>query len=69
MNFFIKLGKLDRRYIFILIGLSVLLPLLQPDWFALAVRPTPQSQRVFDELDSLDEKSNILISFAAVFAK
>ena len=63
MEFFIKLGKLDRRYIFILIGLSVLLPLLKPDWFSLAVSPTPQSQRVFNEIDSLDDRSNILISF------
>ena len=31
-NILIKLGQIDRRYIFLLIGLSVLIPLLKPTW-------------------------------------
>ena len=47
----VKLGSVDRRVIFILIGLAVLIPLLSP--VDLAIRPTPSSQRVYDAVDSL----------------
>ena len=49
-NIFIKLGSLDRRIIFLLVGLSVLLPLLKPDWFSLPIRPKQHSQIVFNEI-------------------
>ena len=62
-NIFIKLGSLDRRVIFLIVGLSVLLPLLKPEWFSLPVRPKPHSQIVFDEIEKLDENSKILLSF------
>ena len=62
-NIFIKLGSLDRRIIFIVIGLSVLIPLLKPEWVALPVRPKIHSQIVFDELDKLKAGNKLLLSF------
>ena len=60
---FIKLGLLDRRIIFLVIGLSVLIPLLKPEWVPLPVRPNKHSQIVFNELDKLQAGSNLLLSF------
>ena len=60
---FILLGSLDRRIIFIIVGLSVLIPLLKPDWVKLPIRPRPESQIVFDEINKLNEGDKILLSF------
>ena len=59
-----KLGNIDRRWIFILIGLSVLIPLLQPKWIRIPIETTPNTQVVFDEISKLKENDKILISFA-----
>ena len=60
---FIVLGSLDRRIIFIIVGLSVLIPLLKPEWIDLPIRPTPESQIVFDEINKLNAGDKILLSF------
>ena len=44
---FIKLGQLDRRLIFVLIGLSVLIPLIKPDWINIPIKTTSNSEIVF----------------------
>jgi len=60
---FILLGSLDRRIIFLIVGLSVLIPLLKPEWVDLPIRPTPESQIVFDEINKLNEGDKVLLSF------
>ena len=60
---FILLGSLDRRIIFLIVGLSVLIPLLKPEWIDLPIRPTPESQIVFDEINKLNAGDKILLSF------
>ena len=60
---FILLGSLDRRIIFLIVGLSVLIPLLKPEWIDLPIRPTPESQIVFDEINKLNEGDKMLLSF------
>jgi len=59
----IKLGTLDRRIIFVLVGLSVLIPLLKPEWVQLPVRPKIHSQIVFDEIEKLKADDKVLLSF------
>ena len=63
-NIFIKLGQLDRRFIFFLIGLSVLIPLLKPGWVDIPIKTTSNSEIVFKELDNLNEGDKVLVSFA-----
>jgi len=63
-NIFIKLGQLDRRFIFLLIGLSVLIPLLKPGWVNIPIKITSNSQIVFEELNKLNEGDKVLVSFA-----
>ena len=60
---FILLGSLDRRIIFLIVGLSVLIPLIQPEWVNFPIRPTPESQIVFDEINKLNEGDKVLLSF------
>ena len=60
---FLVLGSLDRRIIFLIVGLSVLIPLLKPEWVRLPIRPSPESQIVFDEINKLNEGDNVLLSF------
>ena len=62
-NILIKLGEIDRRYIFILIALSVLIPLVKSDWIKMPVKTTQNTQIVFDELSKLKAGDKILVSF------
>ena len=62
-NIFIKLGEIDRRYIFVLIALSVLIPLVKSDWIKMPIKTTQNTQIVFDELSKLKAGDKILVSF------
>ena len=62
-NIFIKLGEVDRRYIFVLIALSVLIPLVKSDWIKMPIKTTQNTQIVFDELSKLNRGDKILVSF------
>ena len=62
-NIFIKFGEIDRRYIFVLIALSVLIPLLKSDWIKMPIKTTQNTQIVFDELSKLNRDDKILVSF------
>lgn len=58
----IKLGKIDRRYIFLLIAVAVILPFLMPLNFP--TRATSHTQAVFDIIESIPpEHHPILMSF------
>lgn len=60
-NIFINIGTINRRWIFLIVGLSVLLPLLFP--INIAIQPTSHSQQVYNALKNLEPNSNILLSF------
>ena len=64
MNYLIelilKLGKVDRRWIFLIIGLVVLLPLIYP--ISLPIRATVTTKQVYDTVDALEPNSKILLS-------
>ena len=63
-NIFIKLGSLDRRFIFVLIGLSVLIPLIKPYWVNIPIQTTSNTQIVFNQLNNLNKNDKVLLSFA-----
>ncbi len=60
MNFAERMLKVDRRVIFLVIGLCTLLPLLYP--VGLPIKTSPEVQSVYDYLDSLPEGSVFLLS-------
>ena len=60
-NFILKIGDMDRRWIFIIIALVVLLPLFFP--IGLPIRPTDSTQTAYDAMDDLEYGSKVLVSF------
>ena len=62
-NIFIKLGQLDRRFIFLLIALSVLIPLLKPGLVNIPIKTTSNSEIVFEQLNNLNKGDKVLVSF------
>ena len=62
-NILLKLGSLDRRVIFIIIALSVTIPLIKPNWVALPIVAKPDTIKVFDELNKLNKNDKVIVSF------
>lgn len=60
MTFTERMLKLDRRVIFVVIGLCTLLPLLYP--VGLAIKVSPEVRGVYDYIDGLPEGSVFLLS-------
>ena len=63
-NYIIKLGNLDRRIIFLLIGLAVLIPLINPNLIDLPLGQDRNTKVVYDSISELQENDKVLISFA-----
>ena len=61
MGFIDKLKNLDRRIIFLIIGLSVIIPLIKP--IGLPIMISPPVQSVYDYVKDLPEGSTILMAF------
>jgi len=60
INAILKLGKVDRRWIFIIIGIVVLIPLMFP--LSLPIRATATTQQVYDAIEKLPHGSKVLLS-------
>ena len=56
----LKLAKVDRRWIFLIIGFVVLIPLIYP--LALPIRPGKDSKEVYDFVEGLADSSKVLLS-------
>lgn len=64
INYLIKFGNLDRRVIFLLIGLSVLIPLIKPNWVQLPIKIDKNTETVFESISNLERNDKVIISFA-----
>jgi len=60
MNFTERMLHIDRRIIFLVIGLCTLIPLLYP--VGLAIKVSPEVKSVYDYIESLPEGSVFLLS-------
>jgi hypothetical protein len=56
-----KLGSMDRRIIFLLIGLAVLIPIIVK--YSTSIPTSPLVQTLFDKVESLPPGSKVLLSF------
>jgi hypothetical protein len=56
-----RMAKIDRRIIFVLIALAVIIPMMLKLVFV--VRPSPIVQAIFDKVESLPEGSRVLLSY------
>jgi len=60
INLILKLGTVDRRWIFLIIGTVVIIPLFFP--LGLPIRATKTTQKVYDTIEALPHGSKVLIS-------
>ena len=60
-NLIIEIGDVDRRVIFVLIGLAVLIPLLTP--VSLPIRETPTTVKFYEGIEEIPSGSKVLVSF------
>lgn len=61
MNFWDKLGTLDRRWIYLLVALSVIFPLFVPMSFKISI--TPEARQLFEAVDALPDSSVVMLTF------
>ena len=61
LDFIVRAGSLDRRVIFVVIALVVILPLFFP--LGLPIRPTSSSQDVYNAVEELKAGDKALVSF------
>ena len=59
-EFAVRLLQLDRRFIFVLMSVVTVLPLLYP--LGLPVRISPETRQLYDTLERLPERSVVLLS-------
>jgi hypothetical protein len=57
---FLKIGSVDRRWIFMIIALVVMVPLIIP--VGLPIRPTDTTKNVYDAIEELPTGSKVLLS-------
>ncbi len=61
VDIIIKLGHIDRRYIFVIIAVVVMLPLFYP--LGLPIRATESTRDSFEAMEGLEPGSKVLLSF------
>lgn len=61
MNWMVKITQLDRRWIFLLVAIAVIIPQLKP--FKLPMEPTVPVRAIFDHIESLPERARVFIVF------
>ena len=57
---FLKIGSIDRRWIFLIIAAVVIVPLIFP--VGLPIRPTDTTKNVYDSIEKLPSGSKVLLS-------
>lgn len=60
MNFFEKLGKIDRKIIFIILAVVIIIPLLKP--FGLISKASSRAESVFNAVDAIPPGKPLMIS-------
>ncbi|MEO0019962.1 MAG: hypothetical protein ABIK47_04915 [candidate division WOR-3 bacterium] len=59
-NIFIRLQRIDRRYIYLILFLVILMPLIFP--FKIQPKPTPPVEQLFNYIDTMPENKALAIS-------
>jgi hypothetical protein len=59
-NIFLRLQRIDRRWIYLILWLVIMLPLIFP--FKIQPRPTPPVEQLFNYIDTMPENKALVIS-------
>ncbi len=61
MSFWEKVSSIDRRWIYLLIALAVIFPLIVPMKYPVQI--TPEARQLFNAVDSLPDSSIVMLTF------
>ena len=61
MNIWAKLGTIDRRWVYLAVGITVIIPLFVP--LKLPIGITPEAQELYDSVEALPDSSIVLLTF------
>lgn len=61
MSIWNKLDKMDRRWVYLMVAITVVIPFLFP--MSLPISITPESQAVYDTIDELPDSSTVMLVF------
>ncbi len=61
MSIWNKIEKMDRRWIYLMVAISVVIPFLFP--MTLPISITPEAQAVYDTIDALPDSSTVMLVF------
>lgn len=61
MNFWERLEKIDRRWVYLMVAIAVIVPFLIPAKFPVAI--TPETRAVYDFIEDLPDSSNVFVVF------
>lgn len=61
MNFWVKMGSLDRRWVYLFVWLAVIIPLVFPATFPISI--TPEARQLYNAVEALPDSSVVLLTF------
>ncbi len=61
MNFWDRLEKIDRRWIYLAVAIAVIIPFLLPVHFPVSV--TPETKAIYDYIEAMPDSSVVILSF------
>lgn len=61
MNIWKKLENIDRRWVYLMVGITVVVPFIFP--MSLPISITPEAQAVYDNVEAIPDGSNVMLVF------
>ncbi len=61
MNIWQRFDKIDRRWVYLLVGIAVVIPFIVPASFPVTI--TPESRMLYDYIDDLPDSSVVMLVF------
>ncbi len=61
MNFWQRMEKMDRRWVYLMVGIAVFIPFIIPTSFPISI--TPEVQKLYDAVEALPDSSNVMLVF------
>ncbi len=61
MDFWQRMQQMDRRWVYLMVGISVIIPYLLP--ITLPVSITPEAQMLYDHVEALPDSSTVMLVF------
>ena len=61
MSFWTKIEGMDRRWIYLMVGLAVIIPFIVPAKFPISI--TPETQMLYDAVEAVPDSSTVMVVF------